>query len=89
VVRTSRYSMAKAKFSPAHARFRALLVKARKSAELKQVDVAERLDRSQSYFAEVEQGQRRLDIVEFVEFTRAIDADPVKLLREFIQGMDS
>jgi hypothetical protein len=78
----------KAKFSPAHARFRAPLVKARKSAGLRQVDVAKRLGRPQSYVAKVEQGERRLDIVEIVELTHAIDADPVKLLREVIKALD-
>jgi transcriptional regulator with XRE-family HTH domain len=81
--------MARAKFSPAHARFRALLVKARKSAGLRQVDVADRLGRPQSYVAKVEQGERRLDIVEFVELARVIGADPVKLLREVIVALGS
>ena len=80
--------MARAKFSPAHARFRALLVKARKSAGLRQVDVAERLGRPQSYVAKVEQGERRLDVIEFVEFTESIGADPVAILRKVIKAKD-
>lgn len=81
--------MAKAAFSPAYARFCALLVKARKSAGLRQVDVAKRIDRHQSYLAKVEQGERRLDVVEFLELTRAIGADPVKILRDVMKAMKS
>jgi transcriptional regulator with XRE-family HTH domain len=77
--------MAKAKFSPAYDRFRVLLVAARKSAGLKQSDLAKRLGRHQSYVSKVEQGERRLDVVEFVEFAHAIDTDPVKILRGVIK----
>jgi transcriptional regulator with XRE-family HTH domain len=79
--------MAKAKHSAAYDQFCALLVAARTSAGLKQVDVAKRLGLPQSYVSKVEQGERRLDVVEFIEFSRAIDADPLNLLRQII-GFD-
>jgi transcriptional regulator with XRE-family HTH domain len=76
--------MAKAKFSPEYRRLCELLVQARESARLRQADVAKRLGKPQSYVSKVEIGERRLDVVEFLEFARAIDADPVRLLRAII-----
>ena len=73
--------MAKAKFSPEYRRLCALLVRARESAGLRQVDVAERLAKPQSYVSKVELGERRLDVVEFIEFARAIDADPIRIIK--------
>ena len=73
--------MAKAKFSSEYKRLCALLVQARESAGLRQIDVAERLTQPQSYVSKVELGERRLDVVEFLEFVRAIDADPIRIIR--------
>jgi len=79
--------MAKAAFSQADAEFCALLTEARQSAGLRQVDVAKRIGRHQSYMAKVEQGERRLDVVEFLELTRAIGADPVKIVRKLLKSL--
>ena len=73
--------MAKAKFSPEYRRLCALLVRARESAGLRQADVAERLSKPQSYVSKVELGERRLDVLEFIEFARAIDADPIRIIK--------
>jgi ribosome-binding protein aMBF1 (putative translation factor) len=72
--------MAKAKFSPAYDELRSLLVKAREKAGMRQEDVAARLKRPQSYVSKIELGERRLDVVEYIEFTRAIKADAVRIL---------
>jgi transcriptional regulator with XRE-family HTH domain len=77
--------MAKAKFSPAYDKLRSLLVKARESAGLRQEDVAGRLKRPQSYVSKIELGERRLDVIEYLEFTRAIKADAIRILRQVIK----
>jgi transcriptional regulator with XRE-family HTH domain len=64
----------------------ASLVAARAAAGLTQRDVAARLERPPSYVARVEPGERRLDVVEFFEFARAVEADPFALLRS-IKGL--
>jgi hypothetical protein len=33
-----------------------------------------------------EGGERRIDLVEFIAIARALDADPVKLFRDFVAG---
>lgn len=62
-----------------------LLVKARKNAGLTQQEVASRLKKSQSFVARYEGGERRIDVVEFLEVARALDADPVRLLKSLIR----
>lgn len=42
--------------------------------------VADRLERPQSFIAKVEGGERRIDLVEFVALSRALDTDPRTLL---------
>jgi len=49
-----------------------------------QADLAVRLRRPQSFVAKYEVGERRLDLVEFVEVANALDTDPVKLLRGYL-----
>ena len=63
------------------AAFCALMIKARKAAGLTQDDLARRLKKPQSFVAKYEGGERRLDVVEFLAITRAIGADPVRILR--------
>ncbi len=52
------------------------LIQARKDAELTQQQVADRLDRPQSFVAKYENGERRLDVVEFLEIASLLDTDP-------------
>ncbi len=72
--------------SPDHAAFCALMVGARKAAGLTQQALAFRLKKPQSFVAKYEGGERRLDVVEFVAISRALGADPLKLLGNFVAG---
>jgi transcriptional regulator with XRE-family HTH domain len=56
--------------SSAYRGFLELLRAAREKAGLKQVEVAERLNKPQSYVSKSESGERRVDIVEAAEFAR-------------------
>ena len=55
------------------------LKQARKRARLTQQQLAERLDRPQSFVAKYESGERRVDVAEFIAIARAIGADPVRM----------
>jgi transcriptional regulator with XRE-family HTH domain len=57
-----------------------VLVAARKGAGLSQEELARRLKRSQSFVAKMETGERRIDVVEFVEIARALGQEPTELL---------
>jgi transcriptional regulator with XRE-family HTH domain len=62
-----------------------LMIRARKNADLTQHELAKRLRRPQSFVAKYEGGERRVDVVEFIEICKAIEADPHKLLKALIQ----
>ena len=66
-------------------RFRQLLIKARKAAGLTQVELAKRLGEFQSFVSRYERGERRLDVVEFLEVAKAIGIDPRRLLGELMK----
>lgn len=53
---------------PAYQAFLVRLRQARREAGLTQVEVATRLAKPQSYVAKCEAGDRRVDIIELVEF---------------------
>ncbi|WP_376988012.1 helix-turn-helix domain-containing protein [Bosea sp. R86505] len=59
---------------------RAFLVEARKSQRLSQAEVARRLQRPQSYIADIERRERRIDVIEFLALADALDFDPAAVL---------
>lgn len=64
--------------------FLALMITARESAGLTQSTLAERIGRTQSFVSKYERGERRLDVVEFAEFVKAMDLDPRALFANFV-----
>tara|TARA_R110002126_G_scaffold21222_9_gene77012 strand:+ start:1412 stop:1642 length:231 start_codon:yes stop_codon:yes gene_type:complete len=60
------------------------LIAARKDAGLTQQQVADQLGKPQSFVAKYEGGERRLDIVEFVEISRVLGVDPKEAIRLII-----
>jgi transcriptional regulator with XRE-family HTH domain len=61
-----------------------MLVAVRKRARISQQPMAKKLGRPQSFIAKYEGGERRIDVIEFIEIARALGADPVKLFRNFV-----
>ena len=57
----------------------------RKAAGLTQRELARRLGREPSFVARIEQGERRVDLVEFYWICRACKADPVVLTKEVVK----
>ena len=80
--------MTKSVFTPTYARFRELLSKAREEAGLTQAALAKRLKRPQSYVSKFERGERRLDIIEFLEVAHGLGIDPLDFLKGLIGGPD-
>ena len=72
----------KSTHTAAYRRLLDLLVAARKQAGVTQQDLAAHLGRPQSFVSKIELGERRLDVIEFLEVCRAISADPQELLRK-------
>lgn len=76
--------MPRSRMSPRHRRLLTLLVQARKNASLSQVDLAQRLSRPQSFVSKVESGERRLDVIEYIELCEALGCDGVAMLRDLV-----
>jgi transcriptional regulator with XRE-family HTH domain len=72
----------KSVFSGRYDRFKELLAERRRSAGLTQADLAIRLARPQSFVSKYERGERRIDVIEFLEVAQAIGFDPAEFLRE-------
>jgi transcriptional regulator with XRE-family HTH domain len=62
------------------------LAKARDDKGLTQAQVAHALKKPQSYVSKVENGERRIDVMEFLDICRAIGVDFSKLLRDAGRG---
>jgi transcriptional regulator with XRE-family HTH domain len=56
------------------------LIGARKRAGLTQQEVAERLGKSQSFVAKCENGERRIDVVEFIQITDVLGSNPASII---------
>lgn len=61
-----------------------LLKNARKEAGLTQAQVAGLLGRPQSYVAKYENGERRLDVIEFLDVAAALKLDASKVVRSLV-----
>ena len=72
--------------SAEHTRFLALLIQARRKAGLTQQQLARKLGRPQSFVAKYENGERRIDLIEFASIARAMSAEPVALFARFLAG---
>ncbi|MBF0548247.1 MAG: helix-turn-helix transcriptional regulator [Candidatus Riflebacteria bacterium] len=76
-------------FTKKHNLFRELIIAARKNASISQVDLAKKLKRPQSFVSKYERGERRLDIIEFLEVVKAIGINPLKIIKELERGCEN
>jgi transcriptional regulator with XRE-family HTH domain len=63
-----------------HAALIGLLKEKRQAAGLTQTQLAEKLGVYQSLVARMESGQRRVDVVEFLELSELLNFDPAQIL---------
>jgi len=78
--------MQKSLKSSEYNRLVATLVAVRHAAGVRQLTLAKKLGRPQSFIAKYEGGERRIDVVEFIAIAEALGADPIKLFRDFVSG---
>jgi transcriptional regulator with XRE-family HTH domain len=79
----------KSVFSSRYETFRKELVAAREAAELTQTQLAAKLSRPQSFVSKYERGERRLDVIEYLEVAEALGIDPVRFVRKILQRSKS
>jgi DNA-binding XRE family transcriptional regulator len=66
--------------SKANTALRNLLITQRKKLQLTQRELAERLNISHSIIGKIETGDRRLDIVELLEYAHALEIDTMDII---------
>jgi transcriptional regulator with XRE-family HTH domain len=66
--------------SKRHKALIAMLIKERKAAGMNQTELAKALGQYQSFVARVESGERRVDVIEFLDLANAIGFDPKKAI---------
>lgn len=67
--------------SEPYQRLLALLIEHRKQASITQQQLSKALSRPQSFVSKYERGERRLDVIEFLEVCRHLDADAAQILK--------
>ena len=50
-----------------------------------QDQLAQKLGRPQSFVAKIEAGERRLDVVQFIDYTGVMEADPVEAMQRLLK----
>ena len=60
------------------------LIEARSKAGLTQQQVADKIGKPQSFVAKYEGGERRLDVIEFLEVVEMLGVNPMKIISELL-----
>lgn len=74
--------MQKSLRTPRQLLLQSLLVAARKVQGLTQAELAEELGKPQSFVAKYESGERRIDVIEFVDIATALDINANDVLQK-------
>lgn len=62
--------------TPAYGRLLTYLTEARRSAGFNQAELAEKLGRPQSFVSKIENGERRIDVLELIAICHHLRIDP-------------
>lgn len=79
--RIGRVNMTSSVFTKKYECFRKLLVQYRKDAGVTQQALAETLNKPQSFVSKYESGERRLDLVEFLDVSDALQFDKFQFIK--------
>ena len=74
--------MTKSVFTERYKTFISLLVSARQKQGLTQRELAIRLNKVHSFVAKYEQGERRLDVIEFLDIAEALELNPIEIIKK-------
>lgn len=81
--------MSRSVFSEPYEALLRALIEGRRSAGFRQIDLADRLGKPQSFISKFETGERRLDIVEFLVIAKTIGLDPHALIDRISANISS
>ena len=74
--------MTKSVFTDRYRLFLQLLIQERRDKGITQVQLAEKLQKPQSYVSKYENGERRLDVIEFLEIADCIGIDAAEFIKK-------
>ncbi|MBR1945571.1 MAG: helix-turn-helix transcriptional regulator [Alphaproteobacteria bacterium] len=74
--------MTKSVFTDRYRLFLQLLIQERKDKEITQIQLAEKLQKPQSYVSKYENGERRLDVVEFLDIADCLGIEPSEFIKK-------
>ena len=74
--------MTKSVFTRRYALFLSILISLRKDKGFSQHLLAKKLKKPQSYVSKYERGERRLDVVEFLDIAKALGADEHEIIKK-------
>lgn len=67
--------------TPEYKKLREMLIETRRKANMTQQEVADSLNKPQSFVAKYECGERRLDVIEFIKVSKIIGLSYKKILK--------
>jgi transcriptional regulator with XRE-family HTH domain len=67
--------------TPRHEALRKLLIEKRKEAGITQEGLTQLLDTYRTYVTYIERGQRRVDVIEFLELADVLGFDPAEAIK--------
>ncbi|RKX37172.1 MAG: transcriptional regulator [Verrucomicrobia bacterium] len=70
--------MEKTIYSDDYAKLRQWLRERRNEKNLTMRELAERMDVIHSWIGKIELGERRLDIIEYIQYCKALEVDPIE-----------
>lgn len=62
---------------------REMLISQRKKKDLTQSQLAEKLNKPQSFVSKYESGERKLDVIELIEVLETLDCSPTEFIDNF------
>ncbi len=81
--------MEKSVWSKDRERFRTLLKQVRVESGLKQSELADKLGMHQSYVSKIENGERKVDIVELVMVLQCLGYSPLEFITRYLSADDA
>jgi transcriptional regulator with XRE-family HTH domain len=61
-----------------------MLISLREDKELSQRALSKKLKKAPTYVSKYERGERRLDIIEFLDIVKVLKADPYEIIRKIV-----
>jgi transcriptional regulator with XRE-family HTH domain len=71
---------------PRHEELRRLLKQRRQAKELKQSELAAKMGRYRNFVTNVETGQHRVSVIDFLDFAKALEFDPAAAIRRLARS---